>query len=171
MINKYVQFIDRINSWVFNFIAIVFGIVTLLTIYQVFARYVLKSPLVWSEAIVRYSMVWVVLLGTAIALRKGMLISVEVLLFLVSKKIKKILQVLIMLVNIVFLVLLVKYGLDIMSSLAHQKTGSINIPVSWIYAAIPAGSFLGLLNCTVILIELFTKKNEEGQEDGGTVIH
>ncbi|WP_209124014.1 TRAP transporter small permease [Alkalihalobacillus sp. BA299] len=171
MISKYVKFIDRINSWVFNIIAVVFGLVTLLTIYQVFARYVLKNPLVWSEAIVRYAMVWIVLLGTAIALRKGLLISVEVLLFLVSKKIKLILQILITLVNLVFLILLVKYGLEIMSSLAHQKTGSINIPVSWIYAAIPVGSILALLNCTVILIELFTKKGEEGQQDGGTIIH
>ncbi len=167
----YVKVMDKLNASIFNLLAVVFGVITLLTIYQVFARYVLKNPLVWSEAIIRYLMIWIVVLGTAIALRKGLLISVEALLHIVPKKVKKVLQVIIIIISMVFLSLLIKNGFDIMNSLANQKTGSINIPVSWVYAAIPFGSILALLNCFTVLIELFIEKEKEEQPDGSTIIH
>lgn len=167
---KIVSAIDRLNNWIFYFIAIIFGLVALLTIYQVFARYVLNNPLIWSEAIVRYSMVWIVLLGTAIALRKGLLISVEAVLYLVPKKVKRLMELIIIVINLIFLVLLIKFGFEIMGNLANQRTGALNISVAWIYAAIPAGSILGVINCIAVLYEIITKKEEEGQ-DGSTIIH
>ncbi|GAE25962.1 inner membrane transport protein [Halalkalibacter wakoensis JCM 9140] len=167
---RIVSAIDQLNSWVFHLIAVIFGLVALLTIYQVFARYVLSSPLIWSEAIVRYSMIWIVLLGTAIALRKGLLISVEAVLYLVPKKIKRVMEMVIVVINIIFLVLLIKFGFDIMGNLANQTTGSLDIPVTWIYAAIPAGSILAILNCIAVFYELLTKK-EAGEQDGTTFIH
>ncbi|KHF39568.1 TRAP transporter small permease [Halalkalibacter okhensis] len=167
---RIVHAIDRLNFWVFQFIAVIFGFVALLTIYQVFARYVLGSPLIWSEAVVRYSMVWIVLLGTAIALRKGLLISVEAVLYLIPKKIKRMMEMVIILINIIFLTLLIKFGFDIMGNLAHQTTGSLDIPVTWIYAAIPVGSMLAILNCIAVLYDLLTKK-EEGDQDGTPIIH
>lgn len=170
MMKTIVRSIDRLNYWIFHFIAIIFGLVALLTIYQVFARYVLKSPLIWSEAVVRYSMIWIVLLGTAIALRKGLLISVEALLYLVPKGVKRVMEFIIVIINIVFLFLLIKFGFDIMENLAHQKTGSIDIPVTWVYAAVPVGGMLAVLNCVGVLFDLITKK-EVGDNNGGTIIH
>lgn len=161
--------IDLFNQWLFNFIAVLFGLISLLTIYQVFSRYVLKSPLVWSEAVVRYLMIWIVLLGIGIAIRKGSMISVEILLHIVPKRVRRIMRLFIILINIVFLSLLIKYGFDIMTNLAHQKTGTLNIPVSWIYAAIPVGSGLALLNCIAVGIE-WIMKTEKGDEDGNVTI-
>ena len=87
---KFIGFINKLNLWIFNGLAILFGLVTILTIYQVFARYVLNNPIVWSEEIVRYSMIWIVMLGTAVALRQGLLVSVEIILHIVPRKVKKI---------------------------------------------------------------------------------
>lgn len=168
--SQFVKAIDLLNYGVLYIISIVFGIVTFLTVYQVFARYVLQSPLVWSEALIRYAMVWIVLLGTAVALRKGLLISVEAVLFLVPKKIKKAMKYLIVVINAVFLVLLIVYGLQIMQSLSHSRTGAIDIPISWVYAAIPVGSTLALINCIAVFIDIF-KNAEEGEQDGGPIIH
>ena len=165
-----VNAIDRLNYWIFHFIAIIFGLVALLTIYQVFARYVLNSPLIWSESVVKYSMIWIVLLGTAIALRKGLLISVEVVLYLVPKNVKRIMDILIVLISMIFLSLLITFGFEIMGNLAHQTTGSLDIPVSWIYAALPVGGILGIINCVAVLFDLVTKK-EVGDQDGSTIIH
>lgn len=163
-----IQLVDRLNQWVFNLLAVLFGFVSLLTLYQVFARYVLKSPLVWSEELTRYVMIWIVFLGTAIALRRGLLISVEIVQHIVPKPVKKGMEVLTALVNIVLLLILIKYGFGIMANLANQTTGAMDIPVSWTYAAIPVGSILALLNSIVVLLEIFSKK--EGDKHGGDLI-
>jgi len=159
---------DRMNRWIFNLIAVIFGLISLLTIFQVFARYILKNPLVWSEELSRYLMIWIVFLGTAIALRKGLLISVEVIQQLVPKMVKKVLEVITVLVNLVLLFILIKYGFGIMTNLVGQTTGAMDIPVAWTYAAIPVGAILAFLNSIVVLIEIFTEKGEE--KSGGDLI-
>jgi TRAP-type transport system small permease protein len=167
---RFICIIDKLNNGIFTFIALLFGVTGLLTIYQVFARYVLKSPLVWSEEVVRYVMIWIVLLGTAIALRKGLLISVETLLFVLPERIKRILQIIIIGLNIIFLLILVNYGFSIMESLQTQKAGALDIPVAWTYAAIPVGSLLALLNCVVVLLELIFNLGKKEDNDGGATI-
>lgn len=167
----FIAIIDKFNHILFNFLAVLFGGIALLTIYQVFARYALNSPLVWSEEVVRTLMVWIVLLGTAIALRKGSLISVEIILHLVPKKVRRILDLIIITLNVVYMVLLTKYGFIIMDSLKGQTTGALEIPVSWAYAAIPVGAIMALINSLVVVIELFTKKEEGEHQDDSPIVH
>ncbi|WP_075618854.1 TRAP transporter small permease [Paenisporosarcina indica] len=162
---------DRLNHWVFNTIAILFGLVTLLTIYQVFARFILHSPLVWSEEVVRYSMIWIVLLGTSVALRKGLLVSVEIVLHIVPRKIKKMMEVLIVLLNVIFLFILIRYGFILLELTNGQKIGALDLPVSVIYYAIPVAGILGILNALLVLVEILTKKEkEEDKIDGSALI-
>ncbi|MBM6618127.1 TRAP transporter small permease [Bacillus suaedaesalsae] len=168
----FIKLVDLLNHWVFNFLAIVFGGIAVLTVYQVFARYVLNSPLVWSEEVIKYLMIWIVLLGTAIALRKGLLISVEIVLHIVPKIIQKVMQAIITILNMVFLVLLVQYGFKILETIQGQTTGALELPVSWTYAAVPIASILALINCIAVFIEIFTSKdNPEVDNDGTTIIH
>ena len=163
--------VDRINSWLFNLIAVFFGLIAMLTIYQVFARYILGKPLVWSEEIVRYSMVWIVLLGTVIALRKGLLISVEIVLHVVPSKVRKIMEIFVVSLNIVFLIILVKYGFAILETTSGQNIGALDLPVGVTYFAIPVAGIIGLVNAVVVLIEIFTNKtNEEEKQDGSALI-
>ena len=163
-----ISVVDRVNHWVLQLIAVVFGFVSLLTVYQVFARYVLKSPLIWSEELVRYLMIWMVFLGGAVALRKGLLISVEIVQHLVPRPVRKAMEVLTVAVNMAMLAVLIVYGFGIMDNLAGQRTGAMDIPVAWTYAAIPVGSILAFLNSLVVLTEIFSKKEREN--DGGDLI-
>ncbi|MFC4355838.1 TRAP transporter small permease [Chryseomicrobium palamuruense] len=157
---NFVRVTDKINQIIFNFLAILLGAVALLTLYQVFARYILNSPLTWSEEIIRSLMVWIVLLGTAIALRKGLLISVETVLHIVPKGIKLILNTIIIILNFVYMFLLLKYGIEIMQSLHGQTSGALDLPVNLSYAAIPAGALYSLINCLVVIIELISKDSK-----------
>lgn len=168
----FIKIVDLINQWILNFLAILFGGIGLLTVYQVFARYILNSPLVWSEEVIKYLMIWIVLLGTAVALRKGLLISVEIVLHIVPKLINKIMQVLITLINSVFLFLLVQYGFKILNTIQGQTTGALELPVSWTYASIPVASLLALINCVAVLFEILTSKGDsEVSKDGTSIIH
>lgn len=166
----FIKIMDKINDKLFILISLLFGLTGLLTIYQVFARFILKSPPVWSEEIVRYLMIWIVLLGTAIGLRKGLLISVETVLHFLPKKLKRILQISIVVLNVVFLGFLVKYGFVIMDSLQLTRAGALDIPVSWTYAAIPVGAGLAIINCVVVFLELIFQESEEEQNGGINIL-
>ena len=47
-------------------VGVMFLTIVILTLVQVFARYVLNSPLLWSEELARLLLVWVVFLGGAV---------------------------------------------------------------------------------------------------------
>lgn len=164
-----ISFVDKMNNWIFNLIAVIFGAIGVLMLYQVVARYVLHRPLVWSEELVRYAMIWIVFLGGSIALRKGLMISVEIVQFLVPPAVRKMMQIVTVVINIALLVVLAVYGFGIMENLAGQRTGAMDFPVAWTYAAIPVGALLGIVNCLVVFVELFTKR-EVGDTDGGNFI-
>jgi TRAP-type C4-dicarboxylate transport system permease small subunit len=60
------------------------GVLLLLVMFvsvliQIFCRYVLQSPLTWTEEASRYSFIWIVLLGAAFAVRKKEHVVMEVL--------------------------------------------------------------------------------------------
>lgn len=166
-----ISVVNRLNQFIFNVIAILFGLATLLTICQVFARYVLRSPLVGTEEIIRYSVIWIVLLGTAIALRKGLLVSVEIVLHIVPRKIKKIMEIIVIVLNIMFLFILTIYGFNLLEITSGQKVGALDLPVAVFYYSIPISGILGILNAFVVLVEKISNKQEEEDEpDGSTLI-
>jgi len=69
---------------VFDLIEQGFGVLFLLVMFfsvliQIFFRYVLQSPLTWTEEASRYSFIWIVLLGAAFAVRRKEHVVMEVL--------------------------------------------------------------------------------------------
>lgn len=165
----FISTVDRFNNVVHSLLGIIFGLAALLTLYQVIARYFLKNPLVWSEELVRYSIIWIVMMCSAIALRKGMLISVEIVQHIVPKVVRKGMSISVSILNIVLLIIMIKFGFGIMETLGGQKTGAMDIPVVWTYAAIPIGSCYALLNCFVVLVEQIFNR-EEGKQDGPAIL-
>jgi len=74
----------KILERVFDLIEQGLGVLLLLVMFisvlvQIFFRYVLKSPLTWTEEASRYSFIWIVLLGAAFAVRKKEHVVMEVL--------------------------------------------------------------------------------------------
>jgi TRAP-type C4-dicarboxylate transport system permease small subunit len=74
----------KILEMVFNVIEQGFGVLFLLVMFasvliQIFFRYVLQSPLTWTEEVARYSFIWTVLLGAAFAVRKKEHVVMDVL--------------------------------------------------------------------------------------------
>ena len=74
----------KILERVFDLIEQGLGVLILLVMFisvlvQIFFRYVLNSPLTWTEESSRYSFIWIVLLGAAFAVRKKEHVVMEVL--------------------------------------------------------------------------------------------
>jgi len=55
------------------------GSIFALGVIQVFFRYVVQSSLGWSEELSRYLFVWLIFIGSAVALPKGFHIAIDML--------------------------------------------------------------------------------------------
>ena len=133
---------------------------TLIIFWQVFARYVMGNSLSFSEEVSRFSMVWMTMLGAAYAYRYGSLISVDLFESLSGPKVSRVLRIVVAVASCIFAWVLLTQGLDITQRVAMQVAPSTRISMGWLYAAMPAGAGLVLLNAVGILVEDFAGLRE-----------
>ena len=67
------------------------GAMSIITIVAVFFRYVLHSPITWSEEAARYLMIWSTLLGISIATKQKAHLGIDIFVSMAPKKIQRIL--------------------------------------------------------------------------------
>lgn len=113
--------------------------------YQVIARFILQSPADWSEVLTRALLIWTVMLGISLAFRQGAMISVELLQNLLKNRRKRWLQHVIALTCLGFLVFIAWIGAQMTYRVRFQNVPSLDIPISWIYLAIPVGATLAAI--------------------------
>ncbi len=114
-------------------------------LFQVVARFVFEQPSIWSEVLTRTLIIWSVFLGLSAALRGGALLSVDLTYRTLARTRHLVwLQATITLLTLLFLVIVVVYGWDIVHRVRFQSMAGLEISISWAYAAIPVGAFLGI---------------------------
>lgn len=121
---------------------------------QVFWRYVLSNSLGWSEELARFLFIWIIFLGSEIALRKKVHIAIETLLQMVKGVPQLLLSLLIDLVIMAFAVIVFISGIGLVQSTLNQPSVALNMPMGWVYASIPIAMALILMNKTK---DVFTK--------------
>jgi TRAP-type C4-dicarboxylate transport system permease small subunit len=134
--------LDSCVSWVC--IALLAGIFVTMVL-QVVCRYVLGSPLVWSEELARYLYIWTCYLGAPIALRRGNHIAITLFVDRLPAKLARGIAVFWHVVAFLFLVELAIQG-AILTARSHALI-AITIPIPWslIYLAVPISAVLMLL--------------------------
>jgi TRAP-type C4-dicarboxylate transport system permease small subunit len=139
--------------------AVLFSIVVLsiplvvIVLYAVFMRYVLNSAPFWSEEVARYLMVWMALLATSAAMRRGQHIGLTFVVEKAGPRLRKVLNLLAYaLVLLFFTVLLVK-GIDMTIFVSRQRSPSVNIPM-WIpYLSVPVAGFLMVVQTLTLIFK------------------
>lgn len=124
------------------------------TCYQVFMRFIVGQPSTWSEVLVRSIMIWTVYLAAAAAFREGAMIAAEVLVRAVPRPLGKAMQIFAGLLSLVFLAILVWTGIDMVGRTQNQTLSGLEIPIFWIYLALPIGASLAMLAVFVRTSEL-----------------
>ncbi|RMX06119.1 TRAP transporter small permease subunit [Allofranklinella schreckenbergeri] len=110
--------------------------------FQVIARFVLHSPLDWSEVLTRAAIIWSVMLGVALAFRQGHMIAVEFLRSRLRGPARRTLEHLIHTICLGFLVFLVWVGAQMTYRVRFQSLAGLEVSISWVYLAIPVGAAL-----------------------------
>jgi TRAP-type C4-dicarboxylate transport system permease small subunit len=136
----------RILSWLVETMVIVMStvIVSIVTI-EVILRYVFSSSLIFTEELSRYLMVWVVFLGSSIAVRDGAHIRISMALNFLPLQWQRAAAVTADLLILVFLGVTAVEGIRILPKQLSQMPTTLDVPMFWFYLAIPVGSLLMII--------------------------
>ncbi|MBY7144476.1 TRAP transporter small permease [Virgibacillus sp. NKC19-3] len=162
--DAYLNFIDRVNNVVKYLVSILFIALVVLVFMQVVTRFIINYPLSWTEEISRYLMIYIVFIGSALAVRTNEHIAIDFLLEIISPKNKKRLNIITLFISVLFFAMLTYFGFQLTLIVFDQATPTLQFSMAWAYAAIPAGSLLMILNVFAVLIQM--KKRGMSETEG-----
>lgn len=148
--NGGIDLFNRVIGWV---LAALLLVMTVLIFWQVFARFIVGKPLFFSDEIARFAMIWLTFVGAGYAYRKGLLISVDIVLEFAGHVVSRIFRILIIIASALFAFILVKYGFELVGRVANQTAPSTRVSMMWPYLAVPVGGIVILVNSVALLID------------------
>ena len=111
-----------------------------LVVAQVVLRYTPGAVPVFTEEVARYAMIWMALLATAVAVREGTHIRIDLLpavLHVLAKPLGRALEFVLDTIALGVFLVLFWQGLDIVQFAAAQRSEGLRISLAWPYAAVP----------------------------------
>lgn len=162
-----INMIRKLND---TLVIIVLALLSTFVIVQVFCRYFLSAPLTWSEELARYLQIWMVMLGAATMMRKGGHLAIDIVTASMPPKVKRVTDFIVYIATITFFVIVLYYGVFLTMNAGRQTSPAVNMPMSFVYAALPTGSALILMETIIRFIHFLKpdKTNEIlGSEMGG----
>jgi len=128
------------------FLFVMVACMTLSVLLGVLFRYVLKSPLPWSEELARYLMIWCACIGTSVAYREGSHFAITLIIDKFHGSLGRGLTKIAQFMVFVFFVIVAVEGIILLSGLEGQTTPAMQIPMSVPYMVIP-------IACLIIVFE------------------
>ena len=136
---------DRLNRLIEGLLIIIFGLLVLDVLWQVFARYVLNQSYSFTEEFARFALIWLAVLGAAYLNGRREHLSMDFLLNKLSpeKKLKR-LQVIEALMLLFALVVMVGGGGNLVFTTLDlgQTSPAMRISLGYVYAIVPVSGLL-----------------------------
>ena len=108
---------------------------------QIITRFVLQTPVEWSEVLIRFSLIWMVFLGIPAAFRQGAMVSVDVLHRLSPPRLRRLLDAVVFFVTLTLLAVIIVWGWDYAQRGRVQSViGLENVTMFWAYLSMPVGA-------------------------------
>lgn len=134
-------------------IGILFLILTIVVVAEIFSRYVLGNSIKGSFELARYLVIWLCFLGTSQGIRRAELINITIVKNALPPQLAKAVTLTTMIFMAAFLLLIIRYGSEVVYAVIPQMSPSLNVSMAYPYLALPVGSFLML----IFLVEAFVK--------------
>ena len=160
--------VKKITEKMIDYLAILlFSTLFLFGILQVFFRWVLNSPLTWSEEAIQLMYVWICYLGWVIAERADTHIRITIISSRLPQGVQKWLQIFCHILCIIFAVLMFIYGIQLIQ--AGMKRTAISFPLNYavVYLIVPICNFFMCLYEIAQLIECFVFGPRDYSDKGG----
>jgi len=127
------------------FMIIIFALLVLDVLFQVFSRYLLGTSFTWTEEFARFSLIWLTILRAAYLNGTQEHLSMDFLYQKFSESNQRKASILIeVLVFLFALIVMVIGGLNLVYTTLHleQLSGTLRIPLGYVYAIMPFSGFL-----------------------------
>jgi TRAP-type transport system small permease protein len=131
---------------------------------NVVGRYFLHAPLRWSDEVAQFLFLWLAYLGALAALMGGRHYSFPNLIDLLPRKARMAVKTLSDLLVLAMLGILVWGGIRLVDLLQHQRSPALDVPIYYIYAALPLVSMLMALVVAYQIVARLLGRPELGQE-------
>ena len=161
------QFLGKVKFWMDKFLsiacAVLLSFMTILVLIQVFSRYVLNSPVAFTEELVRYSLIWTGFIGAAYAFITREHMCLVLVRDSLSPSGKRILMTVIDILILLFAIFVITIG-GFKLALSAQKVFSalLGIPRSLVYAMAPISGLFIILAQIINIYEDITGITVEG---------
>lgn len=141
-------FINRLYKVNVLVAVLLFVALTIVVSLQVFTRFVVHRPMIWSEEVARFLFFWVVMLGAAMSVRNRRHFVID--LFgedaqKLGPRARRVLHVFPDLCIVAFSILLLVQGLDYVRMGALRTASNSQINMALVYAAIPVFAALSIV--------------------------
>ncbi len=161
----YSKFLDSCEK-VARTVAIIFmALILVLTLYQVFARYLFKAQTWWAEQICRYMFIWLIMLYVPVAVRHGQNLGFDMIIKKFPQKVQDAIWLVIDLVIAVFGGFYAYYTVDLCKKyIKLNKTfDGLKLHCWWLYAIqAVCGAFIVIYSVEVIYKRIGTLAGKEG---------
>lgn len=131
---------NAINKMLEWFLIILFALLVLDVLFQVFSRYALGTSFTWTEEFARFSLIWMTIIGAAYLNAKREHLSMDFLYQKFSISNKKRASVLVEVFIFLFaLIVMVIGGFNLVYTTLHleQLSGTLRVPLGYVYAVMP----------------------------------
>ncbi|SBW04584.1 putative TRAP-type C4-dicarboxylate transporter [uncultured Alphaproteobacteria bacterium] len=134
-----------VETLIRRIVTLLLVLMTVVICYQVVLRYGFQSANIWAEEFARYAFIWVVMLGSANALRNAQHIRIDFAVNALPPAVRRAVEAFNLLLILGFLVALLVYGIDIAMRTGNQISSGLGLPMSVMYMSIPISAAIMLL--------------------------
>lgn len=159
--STFLQIIRRVENVLAGLTLI---ILTVSIFLGVIFRYVLNSPLVWSEELALICFIWMTFVGSSIVMREQGHVRLELTKLIPNLKLRNGMEFLGHLAVIFILGILIYYGFK-QVNFATDKTTALQLPWKYVFLAIPVGSSLMLIRTLEHTFNMFRSKKQLKESD------
>ena len=145
MIRQVKNFLDKLLEGV---VIISVATLVLVVLWQVFTRKVLNSPSEWTEELSIFLLIWVALLGAAVALGLGAHLGIDYFVGKLSKGKRVLTEILVFIFILAFSIYVMLYGgIELVKSTLEmgQVSPVWGVKMGYVYLAVPVSGFFMMI--------------------------
>ncbi len=139
---------------------ILFSIMFITLVMQIFSRQILNRPLIWTEELARLVFVYIAMLGVTLGIKYNQHVGIQVLSEKFPPKITKVTNIIQTILTGTVIILFIVVGVGITKRKASLELISLGISSKYLYGALPLGGvMMGIRYVENIYNELKCKRN------------
>ncbi|MBN1307988.1 MAG: TRAP transporter small permease [Chitinispirillaceae bacterium] len=147
------KMLDRLLE---SLVITVMAVLVIDVVWQVFTRLVLKNPSQWTEELAVFMLIWVAMLGSAVALERGAHLGIDYFTEKLSARLRLYTELFVFCAVAAFSIcVMIIGGIDLVASTLQldQVSPALGVRVGYVYLAVPVSGFFILLYAGVAFVE------------------